>query len=98
MFKGHPKGLYVLFFSNMGERFGYYTMMAIFALFFEAKFGMSIQNVGLVWSAFLFSIYFIPLFGGMLADKVGYSKIITIGIVFMFIGYGMMAKIGRAHV
>lgn len=97
MFKGHPKGLYVLFFSNMGERFGYYTMMAIFALFFEAKFGMSIQNVGLVWSAFLFSIYFIPLFGGMLADKVGYSKIITIGIVFMFIGYGMMAIPGQAQ-
>ncbi len=97
MFKGHPKGLYVLFFSNMGERFGYYTMMAIFALFFEAKFGMSIQNVGFVWSAFLFSIYFIPLFGGMLADKIGYSKIITTGIVFMFIGYGMMAIPGQAQ-
>jgi len=97
MFKGHPKGLYVLFFSNMGERFGYYTMMAIFALFFEAKFGMSIQNVGFVWSTFLFSIYFIPLFGGMLADKIGYSKIITTGIVFMFIGYGMMAIPGQAQ-
>ncbi len=60
MLKGHPKGLVVLFFSNMGERFGYYTMMAIFALFFEAKFGLTTQDIGFIWSAFLFSIYFLP--------------------------------------
>ena len=38
MLKGHPKGLYVFLFANMGERFGYYTMLAIFILFLQARF------------------------------------------------------------
>lgn len=97
MLKDHPKGLVVLFFSNMGERFGYYTMMAIFTLYFEGSFGLSISNVGIIWGAFLFSIYFIPLLGGMLADKVGYGKIVAAGIVLMFVGYGMMAVPGQAQ-
>ena len=97
MLKDHPKGLVVLFFSNMGERFGYYTMMAIFTLYFEGSFGLSISNIGIIWGAFLFSIYFIPLFGGMLADKVGYGKIVAAGIVFMFLGYGMMAVPGQTQ-
>jgi POT family proton-dependent oligopeptide transporter len=95
MLKGHPKGLIVIFFSNMGERFGYYTMMAIFALFFEAKFGLSIENIGIIWAGFLFAIYFLPLFGGILADLVGYGKVVTMGIILMFIGYGMMAIPGQ---
>ena len=98
MFKDHPKGLIVLFFSNMGERFGYYTMMAIFAFFFEAKFGISPGNIGFVWSGFLFAIYFVPLFGGMLADRIGYGKVITMGIVIMFSGYGMMAIPGMGKI
>ncbi len=96
MLKNHPKGLFVLFFSNMGERFGYYTMMAIFALFFESKFGLSVKEVGFVWSGFLFSIYFLPLFGGILADKFGYGKTIVLGIVLMFTGYGMMGIPGMS--
>ncbi|MDP4226553.1 MAG: MFS transporter, partial [Bacteroidota bacterium] len=53
MFKGHPKGLYVLFFANMGERFGYYTMIAIFILYLQAKFGFSVQESGRVYGTFL---------------------------------------------
>ncbi len=98
MFKGHPKGLIVLFFSNMGERFGYYTMMAIFILFMEAKFGLSAVGMGLIWSGFLFSIYFLPLFGGILADKIGYGKTIATGIVLMFTGYGLMAVPGQGKI
>ena len=41
MFKGQPKGLYALALANTGERFGYYTMLAIFLLFLQAKFGFS---------------------------------------------------------
>ena len=41
MLKEHPKGLFVAFFSNMGERFGFYTMMAILVLFLQARFGLS---------------------------------------------------------
>ncbi|MEN8153747.1 MAG: peptide MFS transporter [Acidobacteriota bacterium] len=90
MFKNHPKGLVVLFFANMGERFGYYTMIPIFALFFQARFGLSPESVGNLWSAFLFAIYFLPLFGGILADKIGYGKTITFGIVLMIVGYAFM--------
>ncbi len=94
MFKGHPKGLYVLFFSNMGERFGYYTMIAILMLYVQAKFGLDNESAGNIWSLFLFGVYFMPLFGGMLADKYGYGKIIVFGIIFMFIGYALMAVPG----
>jgi len=93
MFKGHPKGLYVFLFANMGERFGYYTMIAIFTLFLQAKFGMSAKEAGSVYGLFLFGIYFIPLIGGFLADKVlGFGKTITLGIILMVIGYLLLAN------
>ncbi len=97
MFKGHPKGLYVAFFSNMGERFGYYTMLAIFTLYLQARFGWNATQTGAVYGSFLFGIYFLPLLGGFLADKVlGYGRTITIGIVIMFIGYALLALPGKA--
>jgi len=94
MFKGHPKGLYVLFFSNMGERFGYYTMMAIFTLYLEAKLGWSVDNLGIVWGGFLFCVYALPLIGGIWADKAGYGKVVKIGIYTMFAGYALLALPG----
>ena len=97
MFKGHPKGLFVIFFSNMGERFGYYTMLSIFILYLEAKLGLSIEHLGFVWSGFLFSVYFLPLLGGILADKVGYGRVITTGILLMFAGYSLLAIPGSAE-
>lgn len=93
MFKGHPKGLYVFLFANMGERFGYYTMIAIFTLFLQAKFGMSAKEAGHVYGMFLFGIYFVPLIGGFLADKVlGFGKTITLGIILMVLGYILLAN------
>jgi len=53
MFKGHPKGLYVLFFSNMGERFGYYTMLAIFTLFLQDHFGWDETRAYQLYGIFL---------------------------------------------
>lgn len=44
MFEGQPKGLYALALANTGERFGYYTMLAIFTLFLQAKFGSQQQK------------------------------------------------------
>jgi POT family proton-dependent oligopeptide transporter len=88
MFNKHPKGLIVLALANMGERFGYYTMLAILVLFMQAKFGLNSGQAGLVYSVFLALVYFLPLFGGILADKVlGYGKTILIGVVIMFAGY-----------
>ncbi|MBQ0080815.1 MAG: peptide MFS transporter [Alistipes sp.] len=91
MFKGQPKGLYALALANTGERFGYYTMLAIFVLFIQAKFGFSAAVAGQVYSIFLAAVYFMPLFGGMLADRIGFGKCVTTGISIMFIGYALLA-------
>ncbi len=98
MFKGHPKGLFVAFFTNMGERFGYYTMLAIFVLYLQSKFGWSTTQAGHVYGFFLFGIYFLPLLGGYIADNVlGYGKTILMGIIIMFIGYGLLAMPGTGE-
>ncbi|MFA6334725.1 MAG: peptide MFS transporter [Bacteroidales bacterium] len=95
MFKGHPKGLIVAFFTNMGERFGFYTMMAILVLFLQAKFGLTEGHAGIIYSIFYFSIYFLAVFGGYLADRViGLNNTISIGIVTMTVGYVVLAVPG----
>jgi proton-dependent oligopeptide transporter, POT family len=92
MLKNHPKGLLVAFFSNMGERFGFYTMMAILVLFLQAKFGLSAQKAGDIYSWFYFSIYALALLGGILADSTRkYKLVILAGIIIMFAGYIVMA-------
>lgn len=87
MFENQPKGLYALALANTGERFGYYTMLAIFTLFMQAKFGWTESQAGQVYAIFLAVVYFAPLFGGMIADKIGYGKCVKIGFATMFLGY-----------
>ncbi|MDY3979486.1 MAG: peptide MFS transporter [Tidjanibacter sp.] len=88
MFKGQPKGLYALALANTGERFGYYTMLAIFTLFLQAKFGFTAAETSTIFGGFLALVYFMPLLGGFIADKwLGYGKTVTIGIGVMFLGY-----------
>jgi len=95
MLKNHPKGLLVAFFANMGERFGFYTMMAILVLFLQAKFGLAAENAGNIYSWFYFSIYALALVGGILADSTKkYKTVILFGIIIMFGGYLMMALPG----
>ena len=91
MFKGQPKGLFALALANTGERFGYYTMLAILALLMQAKFGWDEATAGNVYAIFLAGVYFMPFFGGILADKIGYGKCVTIGIAVMFLGYLSLA-------
>ena len=92
MFKGHPKGLYVAFFANMGERFGFYTMVSIFVLFMQAKYGLSAAAAGSIYATFLVGVYIFPLLGGFLADRfLGYGRTISLGLVVMFIGYILLA-------
>ncbi|MBM3312327.1 MAG: peptide MFS transporter, partial [Candidatus Aminicenantes bacterium] len=91
MFKGHPKGLYVAFFANMGERFGFYTMISIFVLFMQAKYGMSQGAAGFMYSTFMVGVYIFPLLGGFLADRFwGYGRTVSLGLVVMFLGYVML--------
>jgi len=92
MLKGHPKGLLVAFFANMGERFGFYTMMAILVLFLQARFGLTEESAGEIYSWFYFGIYALALIGGILADYTKkYKLVIFAGILIMLAGYGMLS-------
>ena len=91
MFKGQPKGLFALALANTGERFGYYTMLAVFALFLRANFGLEAGTAGAIYSTFLGLVYFMPLLGGIFADKFGFGKMVTIGISIMFVGYLLLS-------
>jgi len=91
MFKNQPKGLYVLALANTGERFGYYTMLAILLLFLQAKFALSTSLAGVIYSVFLALVYFMPMIGGIIADKWNFQKTVTLGIIVMFLGYLVMA-------
>ncbi|MBD5363665.1 MAG: peptide MFS transporter [Bacteroides sp.] len=91
MFKNQPAGLYVLALANTGERFGYYTMLAIFLFYLQAKFGLDSAWTGQIFSIFLALVYFMPLVGGWLADKWSFSKCVVSGIAVMFVGYALMS-------
>ena len=91
MFKGQPKGLFALALANTGERFGYYTMLAIFLLFLQAKFGFSAAAAGQFYAIFLAAVYFMPVIGGWLADKIGFGKCVVTGVCVMFAGYLCLA-------
>ncbi len=77
--------------ANTGERFGYYTMLAIFVLYLQAKFGFNEALAGQIYGIFLACVYFMPLLGGILADKMSYGRMVTLGIVVMFAGYALLA-------
>lgn len=93
MFKGHPKGLFVLFTSNMGERFGYYTMLAIFVLYLQEHFAWSVPQATNTYGFLLAGTYIAAIIGGIVSDKLlGYGKTVSLGLVVMAVGYGFLAK------
>jgi POT family proton-dependent oligopeptide transporter len=92
MFKKHPKGLVAASLANMGERFGFYTMMAILSLFLMSKFGLDETKAGIIYSVFYFSIYILAFVGGIIADKNrNYKGTILVGLILMTIGYFLIA-------
>ncbi len=92
MFKNHPKGLLPAALANMGERFGFYTMMAILVLFLTSKFGLSNTAAGVIYSLFYCLIYLMALVGGIIADKTrNYKGTIQTGLIVMAIGYLLLA-------
>ena len=100
MFKGHPSGLKVLFFTEMWERFGYYLMLGILVLYMtdavRGGLGYSYGVAGEVYGTFIAMVYLTPFFGGILADRwIGYRKAIVIGGVLMGIGYLTLAIPGQ---
>lgn len=92
MFKNHPKGLLMAALSNMGERFGYYIMNAVLALFLCSKFGLSDQQSGFIAAMFLTAIYVLSLVGGIIADRTqNYKATIAWGLVIMAAGYVLLS-------
>ncbi len=92
MFKGHPKGLIPAALANMGERFGFYTMMAILTLFLMAKFDMTGTEAGSFYSIFYGAIYVLALVGGLIADRIkNYKGTIIAGLLVMVLGYVFLA-------
>ncbi len=90
--KGHPAGLYLLFFTEMWERFSYYGMRAILVLYLTKKLmegGLAIdeKTAVFIYGVFTGLVYFTPLIGGWLSDKfIGQRKAITIGGITMMLG------------
>ena len=87
MLENQPKGLWALALANTGERFGYYTMLAVFLLYLQANFGFETGLASTIYSTFLMMVYFLPIIGGFAADKFGFGRMVTTGIFIMFIGY-----------
>ncbi|MCC6818599.1 MAG: peptide MFS transporter [Bacteroidia bacterium] len=89
--KGHPKGLYFLFFTEMWERFSYYGMRAIFILFMTKMLLLSNADASTIYGSYTGLVYLTPLLGGYLSDKfLGNRKSIIVGGILMAIGQFLM--------
>lgn len=90
--KGQPKGLIAAALANMGERFGFYIMMACLSLFLVSKFGLEKTPATVIYSVFYALIYLLALAGGWIADrKRNYKGTILWGLILMTIGYALIA-------
>jgi POT family proton-dependent oligopeptide transporter len=94
---GHPSGLFVLFFTEMWERFSYYGMRALLVLFLVASimdegWGWERSEALLLYGWYTGLVYITPIFGGLIADKImGYRKAVVLGAVLMTLGHASMA-------
>ncbi len=92
----HPKGLYVLFATEMWERFSFYTMLAMFTLYLRDAtgqgFGWTSDQATHLYSNYLMFVYASPLIGGWLADrKLGYRRAVMIGGFFFMAGHLLLS-------
>jgi POT family proton-dependent oligopeptide transporter len=99
MLNDHPKGLMTLFFTEMWERFGFYTMLAVFTLYMDETLGWSDGQKGQVYGLFLGFVYFTPILGGWIADKfLGYRRTIMLGAVILGAGYALLSFSGPQRI
>jgi POT family proton-dependent oligopeptide transporter len=91
----HPKGLYVLFATEMWERFSFYSMLALFTLYMRDPvqgFGWSTEDATSLYANYLMFVYASPLVGGWIADKkLGYRKSVMVGGVFFMAGHLLLS-------
>src|SRR5690606_5630950 len=98
MVLGHPSGLFVLFFTEMWERFSFYGMRVLLVLFLTAALtganpgmGWTAENAGALYSTYAMLLYITPIFGGIIADRyIGYRWAVVIGSIIMTLGHVTM--------
>jgi proton-dependent oligopeptide transporter, POT family len=89
---GHPTGLYVLFLTEMWERFSYYGMRSLLVYYMIKHLQFTQERSSQIYGLYTGFVYFTPLFGGMLADRLfGQRRIVILGAVLMAMGHFMMA-------
>ena len=92
---GHPKGLYVLFFAEMWERFSYYGMRALLIFYLTKHWLFDDGKANLIYGAYTSLVYITPVLGGYLADKyLGQRKAVLFGGIMLMIGHFLMAVEG----
>jgi POT family proton-dependent oligopeptide transporter len=93
---GHPKGLFVLFFAEMWERFSYYGMRALLIFYLTKHWLFSDSQAGVIYGAYTALVYITPVLGGYLADKyLGQRKAVTYGAVLLTFGHFLMGFEGN---
>ncbi len=91
-FLGHPRGLFVLFFAEMWERFSYYGMRAILVFYLIRHWMFSEDKAYIIYGAYTALVYVTPVIGGYLADRyIGQRKAVQFGAILLVIGHGLMA-------
>lgn len=88
----HPPGLYVLFFTELWERYSFYSMMAILTLYMDEALHFDGARIGRVYGGYIGGVYLMPLVGGLLADRVlGFYRAVIIGGAIMMVGHLVLA-------
>ena len=91
-FLGHPRGLFVLFFAEMWERFSYYGMRAILVFYLLQHWLFADEKAYVIYGAYTALVYITPVVGGYVADRwLGQRKAVQFGAILLVIGHGLMA-------
>jgi proton-dependent oligopeptide transporter, POT family len=94
-FAGHPRGLFVLFYAEMWERFSYYGMRALLILYLTRFWLFSDSKANLIYGAYTALVYITPVLGGYLADRwLGQRKAVLFGGIVLAFGHAFMAVEG----
>ena len=84
----HPPGLYVLFFTELWERYSFYSMMAILSLYMNEALHFDVAHVWRIYGLYTAGVYIFPVVGGIVADRLlGFNKAIIVGGTLMMLGH-----------